>query len=237
MSFATGGPFSTAWLCGCFGSPLRLITRRRQLGVGGFCGCSQQHGHHSFLRPIDDNCVLAFSALMASRAASATSRSADFIAPDKAAMRALAPSKRVGERGDNSMKISISLPHRPGRLATGNGSTACSGHIRHSPSYRGGRTTNSFADSSNRKCRASNDRERRRAQVVRRALAPCRRGRRGLPHLKLGAEAKPQARRLPRLEAHASMSSSPAHLLDPRVQISLDQVRRQVPDKTPVIGM
>ena len=51
------------------------------------------------------------------------------------------------------MKISISLPHRPGRLATGNGSTACSGHIRHSPSCRGGRTTNSFADNNNRRCR------------------------------------------------------------------------------------
>jgi hypothetical protein len=58
-----------------------------------------------------------------------------------------------------------------------------------------------------------------------------------LPRSKLEGEAKPQARKRPRLEAHASISSSPAHLLDPRLQISLNQVRRQVPDKTPVIGM
>jgi len=131
----------------------------------------------------------------------------------------------------------ISPRRRRGRTATGSGSMAYNGHSRHSQLYRGGRTTNSFADSNNRKCRASNDRERRRAQAVRRALAPCRRGRRGLPRLKLEGESKPQARRRPRLEAHASMSSSPAHLLDPRLQISLNQVRRQVPDKTPVIDM
>jgi hypothetical protein len=58
-----------------------------------------------------------------------------------------------------------------------------------------------------------------------------------LPHLKLEGAAKPQRRRWPRLPAPASMSSSPAHLLDPRLQISLDQVRQQVPDKTPVIDM
>src|SRR5262245_6709362 len=114
---------------------------------------------------------------------------------------------------------------------------AYNAHIRHSPLYRGGRTTNSFADSSNRKCPASNDHEKRRAQAARRAPAVCRRGRRGLPHLRLEGEAEPQPRRRPRLAAHDCMISSPAHLLDPRLQISLDQVRRQVLDKTPVIDI
>jgi hypothetical protein len=68
-------------------------------------------------------------------------------------------------------------------------------------------------------------------------LDPCRLERRGSPHSKLEGEAKPQGRRRPRLPAHASMSSSPAHLLDPRVQITLDQLPRQVSDKTPVIDM
>ena len=154
--------------------------------------------------------------------------------------RIVTPFRRTflgASRGSWSAAISSRGHRHHGRTAAGSGSMAYNGHIRHLPLYRGGRTTNSFVDSSNRKCRASNDRERRRAQAVPRALAPCRRGRRGLPHLKLEGEAKPQARRRPRLPAPASMSSSPAHLLDPRLQISLDQVRQQVPDKTPFIDM
>ena len=140
-------------------------------------------------------------------------------------------------RGSPGAAILSRCHRRRGRTAAGNGSMACNGHSRHSQLYRDGKTTNNFADSNNKKCRASNDRERRRVQAIRRAPDPCRRGRRGLPHLKLEGEAKPQGRRRPRLPAHASMSSSPAHLLDPRLQISLDQVRQQVPDKTPFIDM
>jgi hypothetical protein len=132
--------------------------------------------------------------------------------------------------------ISSGRRHRHDRTVAGNGSMACSEHNPHSLLYRGGKTTNSFADSNNKRCHASNARERRHAQAVRLALDP-RREPPGLPHLKLEGAAKPQGRRWPRPPAPASMSSSPAHLRDPRVQISLDQLPGQVADKTPVIDM